>query len=203
MQNLTEISRKSHRWVSNLHYLSEWGSTSISWGQNCTELPKKSAKTVILKEHHRPSPSGREISQNIFLTEFIESHIACKIESPGMMIPQECQDQNYAELPQDSFSSKCPKATDIPTECHCQNLTGLRHQAVKFHRTSSSQNFMRQKSHRRTCEGISTGMFSLLFIFLTITLFSHDDFSWHKVANKFLTFLRNRKSLKMHGPAWK
>ena len=105
------------------------------------------------------------------------------------------------ELPQNSLSSKCLKAKKILTECYCQNLTDLPYQAVKFHRTSSSQNLTGRKPHRGAWGEFSLECILYCPFLLTITFFHTTIFTGFKVAEMFSTFLRYRENPEIHGTA--
>ena len=169
VQIFTELSRKSQDYISQKrgfhiklmgpHWIPRKSSQNVKYWQNLTDL-----RYQAVKFHRISSSQNFTESSRLSLTEWwFHGKIIGTINT---------------ELPQNSLSSKCLKAKKILTECYCQNLTGLRYQAMNFHRASSSQNLTGQKSHRGAWEGIFTGMHSLLSISLGNHLFSHNDFHW-------------------------
>ena len=171
VQIFTELSRKSQDYTSQKrrfhikligpksHWIPRKSSQNVKYWQNITDLRYQAVK------FHRISSS-----QN-----FTESS---KIKPHRMVIPRKIIGTINTELPQNSLSSKCLKAKKILAECYCWNLTGLRYQAMKFHRTSSSRNLTGQKSHRRAWGEFSLECILYSPFLLTITYFSHDDFHW-------------------------
>ena len=194
VQIFTELSRKSQDYISQKqgfhiklmrpksHWIPRKSSQNVKYWQNLTDLCYQAVK------FHRTSSSQIFAeSSRLNLTEW---WFHGKIKGPI-----------NTELPQNSLSSKCLKAKKILTECYCKNLTDLPYQAVKFHRTSSSQNLTGQKSHRGAWGNIHWNAFFIVHFSWQSPFFHTKIFTGFKVAEMFSTFLRYRESPKIHGTA--
>ena len=170
VQIVTELIRKSQDYTSQVrgfhiklmepksHWIPRRSSQNVKYWQNLTELRYQAVKFNRVSSSRNFTECSR-----LNLTEWwFHGKIIGTINT---------------ELPQNSLSSKCLKAKKILTECYCWNLTGLRYQSMKFHRTSSSRNLTEQKSHKRALGEFSLECILYCPFLLAITFFFTRWFS--------------------------